>query len=52
MVLARMAELGLRRGENGLLVYAMCEIPNNVILIDRFAQHFDGFSIAPTTSPN
>jgi len=45
MVLARMAELGLRRGENGLLVYAMCEIPNNVILIDRFAQHFDGFSI-------
>ncbi len=34
-VLARMAELGLRRGENGLEVYAMCEIPNNVILIDR-----------------
>ncbi len=44
-VLARMAELGLRRGENGLLVYAMCEIPNNVILIDAFAAHFDGFSI-------
>jgi pyruvate,water dikinase len=44
-VLARMAELGLRRGENGLKVYAMCEIPNNVVLIDRFAQHFDGFSI-------
>ncbi|OYV58763.1 MAG: phosphoenolpyruvate synthase [Actinobacteria bacterium 21-73-9] len=44
-VLARMAELGLRRGENGLQVYAMCEIPNNVILIDRFAARFDGFSI-------
>jgi pyruvate,water dikinase len=44
-VLQRMAELGLRRGEDGLEVYAMCEIPNNVILIDRFAQLFDGFSI-------
>ena len=44
-VLARMAELGLRRGENGLQVYAMCEIPNNVILIDEFAKLFDGFSI-------
>lgn len=44
-VLARMAELGLRRGENGLEIYAMCEIPNNVILIDRFAKYFDGFSI-------
>ncbi len=44
-VLARMAECGLRRGDNGLEVYAMCEIPNNVILIDKFAPHFDGFSI-------
>jgi pyruvate,water dikinase len=44
-VLARMAELGLRREEHGLEVYAMCEIPNNVILIDRFAACFDGFSI-------
>ncbi|QZA17820.1 phosphoenolpyruvate synthase [Mycobacterium malmoense] len=44
-VLARMAELGLRRGEDGLQIYAMCEIPNNVILIDRFAPLFDGFSI-------
>ena len=44
-VLARMAELGLKRGENGLEVYAMCEIPNNVMLIDQFAEHFDGFSI-------
>ncbi|HUY47789.1 MAG TPA: phosphoenolpyruvate synthase [Streptosporangiaceae bacterium] len=44
-VLARMAELGLKRGENGLQVYAMCEIPSNVILIDQFAPLFDGFSI-------
>ncbi len=44
-VLARMAELGLRRGEGGLEIYAMCEIPNNVVLIDRFAERFDGFSI-------
>ena len=44
-VLAEMAEHGLRRGENGLKVYAMCEIPNNVILIDKFAELFDGFSI-------
>ncbi len=44
-VLARMAELGLERGKNGLQVYAMCEIPNNVIQIDRFAKLFDGFSI-------
>jgi pyruvate,water dikinase len=44
-VLTRMAEHGLRRGENGLEVYAMCEIPNNVILIDQFSPFFDGFSI-------
>jgi pyruvate,water dikinase len=44
-VIARMAELGLERGKDGLEVYAMCEIPNNVILIDEFAKHFDGFSI-------
>jgi len=45
LVLKTMADLGLRRGENGLAVYAMCEIPNNVILIDEFAKRFDGFSI-------
>jgi len=45
LVLETMADLGLRRGENGLEVYAMCEIPNNVILIDQFAKRFDGFSI-------
>ena len=36
---------GLKRGENGLEVYVMCEIPNNVISIDAFAKLFDGFSI-------
>ncbi len=44
-VLERMAELGLKRGENDLKIYAMCEIPNNVILIDQFSRLFDGFSI-------
>jgi pyruvate,water dikinase len=45
LVLETMTQLGLRRGENGLKIYAMCEIPNNVILIDEFAKRFDGFSI-------
>jgi pyruvate,water dikinase len=45
LVLKTMAELGLQRGQNGLEIYAMCEIPNNVILIDEFAKRFDGFSI-------
>ena len=45
LVLARMAELGLVRGEGGLEIYAMCEIPNNVVLVDRFARRFDGMSI-------
>ncbi|HUH01813.1 MAG TPA: phosphoenolpyruvate synthase, partial [Kofleriaceae bacterium] len=44
-VLAVMAEEGLRRGTDGLEIYVMCEIPNNVILIDEFAKRFDGFSI-------
>jgi pyruvate,water dikinase len=44
-VLERMAEYGLERGAGGLEIYAMCEIPNNVVLIDRFAERFDGFSI-------
>jgi pyruvate,water dikinase len=44
-VLETMAANGLTRGEGGLEVYVMCEIPNNVILIDEFAKHFDGFSI-------
>ncbi|SJM89338.1 phosphoenolpyruvate synthase [Crenothrix polyspora] len=45
LVLEAMAKLGLKRGENGLQIYVMCEIPNNVIQIDAFAQVFDGFSI-------
>jgi pyruvate,water dikinase len=45
LVLEEMAKYGLQRGENGLKVYAMCEIPNNVLLIDEFAKRFDGFSI-------
>ena len=44
-VLEVMAQNGLRRGENGLEIYVMCEIPNNVILIDDFSRLFDGFSI-------
>jgi len=44
-VLAAMAAHGLRRGERGLEIYVMCEIPNNVIQIDAFARLFDGFSI-------
>jgi pyruvate,water dikinase len=44
-VLEAMTANGLKRGENGLQVYVMCEIPNNVILIDAFAKLFDGFSI-------
>jgi pyruvate,water dikinase len=44
-VLDYMAQLGLKRGDNGLQIYVMCEIPNNVIQIDAFAEHFDGFSI-------
>ena len=44
-VLDEMAKNGLKRGENGLQVYTMCEIPNNVILIDEFSKLFDGFSI-------
>jgi len=44
-VLDYMAQLGLKRGERSLEVYVMCEIPNNVIQIDAFSEHFDGFSI-------
>ena len=44
-VIEAMASHGLRRGEGGLEIFMMCEIPNNVILIDQFAKLFDGFSI-------
>jgi pyruvate,water dikinase len=44
-VIATMAAQGLKRGENGLEIFVMCEIPNNVIQIDAFSKLFDGFSI-------
>ena len=44
-VVAELAQNGLRRGENGLELYVMCEIPSNVVLAEAFAEHFDGFSI-------
>jgi pyruvate, water dikinase len=44
-VLEVMAKNGLRRGEKGLEVYVMCEVPSNAILADEFAEIFDGFSI-------
>ena len=45
LVQAEMAKYGLRRGEKGLELYVMCEVPSNVILADQFAEVFDGFSI-------
>jgi len=44
-ILNVMADYGLTRGENGLEIYVMAEIPSNVLLADQFAQRFDGFSI-------
>ena len=44
-VLAEMARSGLVRGENGLEVYVMCELPSNVVGAEAFAERFDGFSI-------
>ena len=44
-VIAEMAKNGLKKGERGLEVYVMCEIPSNVILAKEFAKIFDGFSI-------
>jgi len=44
-VQAEMEKHGLKRGENGLEIYVMCEIPSNVVLADEFADIFDGFSI-------
>jgi pyruvate,water dikinase len=44
-VINALAANGLRRGEDDLEIYVMCEIPNNVIQIDAFAKLFDGFSI-------
>jgi len=44
-VVAELARQGLKRGENGLKVIMMCEIPSNALLADQFLEHFDGFSI-------
>lgn len=44
-VLAEMEKNGLRRGERGLQIYVMCEIPSNVMLVDEFCQLVDGMSI-------
>ncbi|WP_454616353.1 phosphoenolpyruvate synthase [Bradyrhizobium cenepequi] len=44
-VIEALAQHGLKRGKGGLEIFMMCEIPNNVILIDQFARLFDGFSI-------
>jgi pyruvate,water dikinase len=40
-----LAENGLKRGENGLQLIMMCEVPSNAILADEFLEYFDGFSI-------
>jgi pyruvate,water dikinase len=44
-VIALLAKYGLKRGENGLRVVMMCEVPSNAILAEQFLQYFDGFSI-------
>ena len=45
LVIENLAENGLVSGQNGLEIYMMVEIPNNVLLIDEFSEYFDGFSI-------
>ena len=44
-VVAVLEEFGLKRGENGLKLIMMCELPSNALLADEFLEHFDGFSI-------
>lgn len=44
-VVEQLAHEGLKRGENGLKVIMMCEIPSNALLAEQFLEHFDGFSI-------
>jgi pyruvate,water dikinase len=44
-VIGLLGRNGLKRGENGLRVIMMCEVPSNAILAERFLEHFDGFSI-------
>ncbi|WP_022965571.1 phosphoenolpyruvate synthase [Denitrificimonas caeni] len=44
-VVSLLEEYGLKRGENGLRLIMMCELPSNALLADEFLEHFDGFSI-------
>ena len=44
-VVRLLGENGLKRGENGLRLIMMCEIPSNALLADQFLEHFDGMSI-------
>jgi len=44
-VVETLAEFGLKRGDNGLKLIMMCELPSNALLADQFLEHFDGFSI-------
>jgi pyruvate,water dikinase len=44
-VIELLAKNGLRRGENGLRIVMMCELPSNAVLAEAFLEHFDGFSI-------
>ncbi|MFN7196058.1 MAG: putative PEP-binding protein, partial [Hylemonella sp.] len=44
-VIDLLARHGLKRGENGLKIVMMCEVPSNAILAEQFLEHFDGFSI-------
>ena len=44
-VVEELSRQGLKRGENGLKIIMMCEIPSNALLAEQFLQHFDGFSI-------
>ena len=44
-VIELLADYGLKRGENGLRIIMMCELPSNALLADEFLEHFDGFSI-------
>ncbi len=49
-VIDLLGQNGLKRGENGLRVIMMCELPTNALLADDFLQHFDGFPSVPTIS--
>ncbi|WP_313589923.1 putative PEP-binding protein, partial [Pantoea septica] len=44
-VVEELGRQGLKRGENGLKIIMMCEIPSNALLAEQFLEHFDGFSI-------